>query len=133
MMSFKHKHLYLFLFLFSGHILVNASISDTITLNWLENAPLTNSGVSWGVPWSKNIIKKDQTFKLIDSAGKPMPLQSWVLAFWPDGSVKWSGFATIAGSGNKGPFKLVKSKAISHSASVKVSEKKMNSKLIQDC
>jgi hypothetical protein len=123
-MSFKHKHLYLFFFLFSGHILVNASISDTITLNWLENAPLTNSGVSWGVPWSKNIVKKDQTFKLIDSAGKPMPLQSWVLAFWPDGSVKWSGFATIAGSGNKGPFKLVKSKAISHSASVKVSETK---------
>jgi hypothetical protein len=25
-----------------------------------------------------------------------LPLQQWPLAYWPDGSIKWTGFATVA-------------------------------------
>jgi hypothetical protein len=35
-----------------------------------------------------------------------MPAQSWPLAFWPDGSIKWSGFATVVPSGLGGPVNL---------------------------
>ena len=36
--------------------------------------------------------------------GKSVPLQQWPLAYWPDGSIKFSGFATVAGAA--GPFRL---------------------------
>jgi hypothetical protein len=87
-----------------------ASETDTISLNWLEAAPLTNTGISWGVPWPKNNVKKEQSFTLVDAEGKTLPLQSWALAYWPDGSVKWSGFSTVAKAGEKGPFTLIKNK-----------------------
>ncbi|MGH8016763.1 MAG: hypothetical protein ACREIA_00465, partial [Opitutaceae bacterium] len=34
-------------------------------------------------------------FSLTDSSGQNLPLQTWPLAYWPDGSLKWSGFASI--------------------------------------
>lgn len=101
---------YLIIFITFAFSLAKASVTDTITLNWLENLPLTNTGVSWGVPWPKKIVKKEQSFTLIDSNGQTHPLQNWVLAYWPDGSVKWSGFSTVAGAGEKGPFRLIKNK-----------------------
>ena len=33
-----------------------------------------------------------------------MPLQAWPLAYWPDGSIKFTGFATVTGA--SGPFRL---------------------------
>src|SRR6185312_15105453 len=30
---------------------------------------------------------------LADSSGAPVPVQSWPLAYWPDGSLKWTGHA----------------------------------------
>jgi hypothetical protein len=50
-------------------------------------------------------VRKEQTFTLT-ADGKSLPLQSWPLAYWPDGSIKWTGFATVAGAGAAGPLKL---------------------------
>ncbi len=78
-----------------------------ITLHWLGDAtPATAAGISWGVPWPKGAVQKNQAFTLMNPAGEALPLQTWPLASWPDGSVKWSGFATIAGAQASGPFKL---------------------------
>ncbi len=36
-----------------------------------------------------------------------LPLQAWPLAYWPDGSLKWSGFAAVASAGaDAGPFRV---------------------------
>jgi hypothetical protein len=35
-----------------------------------------------------------------------MPLQSWPLAYWPDGSIKWTGFATVGGPDTIGPLSI---------------------------
>ena len=35
-----------------------------------------------------------------------LPLQSWPLAYWPDGSIKWTGFATVLPSDFQGPITL---------------------------
>ncbi|HYV35814.1 MAG TPA: hypothetical protein VE988_08935, partial [Gemmataceae bacterium] len=89
--------------------LANAPASaqfEPITLSWLEGPPQVASGVSWGVPWPQGKVKKDQTFQLTGADGTARPLQSWPLAYWPDGSMKWIGFATVVTPQMAGPFKL---------------------------
>jgi hypothetical protein len=78
----------------------NGSVRDTtIVLKWLDTTKLTQpAGVSWGVPFPKGKVKKNQSFSLTTADGKTIPVQSWPLAYWPDGSLKWSGFAAIAGT-----------------------------------
>jgi hypothetical protein len=71
----------------------------SVSVNWVGDAPAIATGVSWGVPWPQGTVQKDQAFALAGPDGKPLPLQTWPLAYWPDGSLKFSGFATVA----KGP------------------------------
>lgn len=81
--------------------------AEPVQIGWLGGTPApAATGVSWGVPWPKGAVPKTQTFALTAADGKTLPLQSWPLAYWPDGSLKWSGFATVAGPETAGPFKL---------------------------
>ncbi len=83
-----------------------ASAAD-VTLNWLDaSAPLVPMGVSFGVPWQRGAVQKSQIFSLSTKDGETLPLQSWVLAYWPDGSIKWTGFATVGAPSATGPLKL---------------------------
>ena len=78
------------------------------TVRWLGgSAPSLASGVSFGVPWPKGAVKTTDKFSLTTADGKTLPVQSWQCATWPDGSVKWTGFATIAGPEAVGEFRLV--------------------------
>jgi PcRGLX-like protein C-terminal alpha/alpha toroid domain/PcRGLX-like protein central beta sandwich domain/PcRGLX-like N-terminal RIFT barrel domain len=73
-----------------------------VALSWLgEKLPNAPTGVSWGVPWVRGAVSKDVQFQL-SGGGKNLPLQSWPLAYWPDGSLKWSGFATVVPAGFDG-------------------------------
>src|SRR5262245_40429358 len=77
-----------------------------VSLRLLDEKPLSiDSGVSFGVPWPQGSIKRDAKFSLT-SDGKQLPLQTWPLAYWPDGSLKWSGFATVVPAGVTAPFIL---------------------------
>jgi len=67
-----------------------------VTVNWVGDAPAVAGGVSWGVPWAQGTVPKNQAFALTGPDGKTLPLQTWPLAYWPDGSLKFSGFATVA-------------------------------------
>lgn len=64
-----------------------------IDLQWIGDAPEIPAGVSWGVPFKKGEIKSKQQFTLTDADGNQLPLQSWVMASFGDGSVKWMGFS----------------------------------------
>jgi hypothetical protein len=78
-----------------------------VDLNWLDaSAPSSEVGVSFGVPWPRGAVQRAQTFALSSKDGAALPLQSWNLAYWPDGSVKWTGFATVGGPTTPGPLKL---------------------------
>ena len=84
-----------------------ASAARDVTVNWLEGtAPPFELGVSFGIPWPRGAVQKPQTFSLRAKGGAALPLQSWTLAYWPDGSVKWTGFATVAGAQAEGPLRL---------------------------
>ncbi|MEV0600615.1 Tat pathway signal sequence domain protein [Streptomyces sp. NPDC050315] len=65
-----------------------------VELTWLEDGGLGAApGSTLGVPWPKGAYPKDQTFALTDGAGKEVPVQTWPLAYWPDGSLKWTAHA----------------------------------------
>ena len=67
-------------------------------LHWLEGSPKSFAGTTWGMPWSQGLHAKDATFALRASGGASVPVQSWPLAFWPDGSLKWTAHAIAPGA-----------------------------------
>lgn len=73
-----------------------------VTLKWLNGNPTKLTGTSWGVPWPKGQVSKNSGFILTKKDGSQLPLQSWTMAYWPDGSVKWTGFATVGDSATDG-------------------------------
>jgi hypothetical protein len=71
---------------------------DTV-LNWLEGVPVSFQGATWGVPWPQGRVPADASFELRPvnavtavTAGA-RAVQSWPLAYWPDGTLKWSAHA----------------------------------------
>ena len=82
-----------------------AAASKSVDFHWLDNsAPGVPDGAQFGVPWPRNTVQKADHLVLRGADGKALPMQSWPLAYWPDGSIKWSGCAISAGPAVKGPF-----------------------------
>ena len=93
---------------------------EPVTVNWLGGTPApAATGVSWGVPWPKGAVAKAQGFTVTAPDGKALPVQTWPLAYWPDGSVKWSGFATVADPA-AGPFTIAAGAATGPGAALRV-------------
>jgi len=61
-------------------------------LRWLDGQPNRLEGTTLGVPWPRGAIKAKSEFRLSNNE----PLQSWPLAYWPDGSLKWTAHAVPA-------------------------------------
>src|ERR1043165_3289703 len=60
-------------------------------VRWLDGkTPAIAQGVTWGTPWPRGQLKSARSFALRTTAGAGLPLQSWPLAYWPDGSLKWT-------------------------------------------
>jgi exo-rhamnogalacturonan lyase-like protein len=80
---------------------------------WLDGkAPSVATGVTWGMPWPRGKHPARARFVLRDTAGSAVPLQSWPLAYWPDGSLKWTGHALPADAPpGDGPFEVVPQRA----------------------
>lgn len=77
-----------------------AADDDPVILDWLEDGGLGAApGSTVGVPWPMGTYQEDQTFGLTDAEGTAVPVQSWPIAYWPDGSLKWTAHAVSSGSG----------------------------------
>jgi hypothetical protein len=72
-----------------------ASASLFADLHWLGGGKpgSRDTELVWGVPWPRGALPRATTFQLTTSSGSPLAVQSWPLAFWPDGSLKWTGHA----------------------------------------
>ncbi|MGA3287012.1 MAG: DUF6250 domain-containing protein [Bacteroidota bacterium] len=80
---------------------------DPIKLSWLGgNPPLISTGVSWGVPLLEGKIDPSTCFSLKNAQGQTLPVQSWPLAYWPDGSLKWVGLSTVIDTNSGTTFQL---------------------------
>jgi len=97
-----------------------AAPPQPVQLHWLEQpqSGLTQ-GVSWGVAWPQGSVRLGSAFNLSDAQGKSLPLQTWPLAYWPDGSLKWSGFASVT-EGAPGPLTLAEGSASATGPAIKV-------------
>jgi len=79
----------------------------SVQLNWLDGQPpAVRQNVSWGVPWPKGKVQKSDSFSLKTADGKFIPVQSWPTAYWPDGSIMWSGHSIAATPDMAGPLQI---------------------------
>ena len=69
------------------------SSPESVELRWLEGRPGESPGSTWGAPWGQGRFPEDQRFQLVADDGATVPVQTWPLAYWPDGSLKWTGHA----------------------------------------
>lgn len=60
-----------------------------VQLHWMENRAKPKI-VTWGTPWAKGKVYKNDKFILKTKKGKEIPMASSVNAYWPDGSLKWT-------------------------------------------
>jgi hypothetical protein len=70
-----------------------ATQSDAVKVKWLEGQPDYTSGVTFGLPWPRGQHLANATSFSISGDAQ---LQSWATAYWPDGSLKWTGHAIAA-------------------------------------
>jgi hypothetical protein len=79
---------------------------------WLDGkAPEVAQGVTWGVPWPRG-KQRAKEFVLRDAAGKALSLQNWPLAYWPDGTLKWTAHSLAPDIDvGDGPFEVVAQRA----------------------
>jgi hypothetical protein len=69
-------------------------------LHWLDGQPPARfEGATLGVPWPRGTLRlpANKTLQFTLGAGAPA-VQSWPLAYWPDGSLKWTAHAVAAGA-----------------------------------
>jgi len=86
---------------------VSAQETAPVKLSWLGGkSPELSTGVSWGVPLPEGKVAPSSSYSLKNGEGKSMPVQSWPLAYWPDGSLKWVGLSTVVGAHADTVFEL---------------------------
>ena len=87
--------------------------TSTVPLQWIGSTPEMDKAVSFGVPFEKGKISPESTLQLTTVNGENIPIDTWVLAYWPDGSVKWSGVAGVIPAGTEGAtLELAKKKSV---------------------
>ena len=64
-------------------------------LHWVGHTPHINKPVSFGIPFAPGELHIKETPELSTADGRSLPADFWPLAYWPDGSIKWGGFATV--------------------------------------
>jgi hypothetical protein len=84
-----------------------ADAPQPTALHWLDGAaPSIPVGVTWGVPWARGALAPAQRLVVRTANGDALATQSWPLAFWPDGSIKWSACAIAAAAGMEAPLSV---------------------------
>jgi hypothetical protein len=103
----------LILTLLSSAVLAGATFAaEPVTLRWLgDAAPAAPNGITWGVPWPKGAVASNTRMRLTNERGNRLEVQTWPVAYWPDGSVKWTGHAIAANAGVGRTFQLTPTNA----------------------
>ncbi|RKZ92740.1 MAG: hypothetical protein DRQ40_08380 [Gammaproteobacteria bacterium] len=85
----------------------SAQNEQPVQLSWLgDKSPAMASGVSWGIPFKKGEVQPESDYTLKDDKGNTLAVQSWPLAYWPDGSVKWIGLSAVIKAESGSTFQL---------------------------
>lgn len=68
---------------------------EQVALHWIGEKPASEKAVSFGVPFDEGYAREGETWKLQVGADREVAVDTWPLAYWPDGSVKWLGVAGV--------------------------------------
>ena len=71
-------------------------------LHWIGHTPQAAKPVSFGIPFNKGEMHATDAFTLTTESGEVLAADFWPTAYWPDGSVKWGGFAAVVPGGTEG-------------------------------
>lgn len=63
--------------------------------HWLMPLLQKQAAVTFGVPWARGALSKKDSVTLVDPKGAAAPMQAKPLAYWPDGSVKWTAVSAV--------------------------------------
>lgn len=74
--------------------------SAEIPVKWINGTPGTDRPVTLGIPFRQGEVKNGSTMNVTASDGNPVATDSWNLATWPDGSVKWMAVAGVMPAGD---------------------------------
>lgn len=75
--------------------------APVVPLHWIGDVPGQDKPVSFGVPFDEGEIFPETSLQLKTADDKDIPIDTWTLAYWPDGSVKWSGVAGVMPAGTE--------------------------------
>jgi hypothetical protein len=67
-----------------------ATSFDPVKLRWLEQVKQKRPMVTGTVPWPKGVLSAAASLSVTDDKGAAVPSEFLPLAYWPDGSVKWT-------------------------------------------
>lgn len=70
-----------------------------VPLAWVGNAPESDVPVTFGVPFDAGAVTSASSLTLA-SGSSVFPTETWPLAYWPDGSVKWAAVAGTVPAGS---------------------------------
>jgi len=76
-----------------------------ISLHWLDTQPTRPKGVTFGVPFPRGILP--EPIAHLRHGDVDLATQTWPLATWPNGSIKFLGVAAVIDPANTGEMFLV--------------------------
>ncbi|KAL6709387.1 hypothetical protein ACN47E_001794 [Coniothyrium glycines] len=80
----------MFIITLAGFVSCATAQRSAAKVKWIDGTPDYLAGVTFGLPWPRGQhLANSTTFAVSGDA----QLQSWVTAYWPDGSLKWTGHA----------------------------------------
>ena len=74
---------------------------SAVPLHWIGDTPEQDKSVSFGVPFDEGDVFPATPLRLKVNEYQDIPVDTWPLAYWPDGSVKWSGVAGVIPAGTE--------------------------------
>lgn len=87
----------------------------------MAHPPILPTGTSFGIPWVQGEVDRTTPIALT-SSDVSILIQTWPLAYWMDGSLKWTGHALAADSPLRDTFKISTDTPTEPSLPVSVSE-----------
>lgn len=75
--------------------------TSAVPLHWIGDTPEQDKAVSFGVPFDEGDVFPATLLQLKVNEYQNLPVDTWPLAYWPDGSVKWSGVAGVIPAGTE--------------------------------
>ncbi|KAL7413060.1 hypothetical protein BDY24DRAFT_415569 [Mrakia frigida] len=94
---------------------------NSIDFHWLDGTPTSNTHTTeFGAPWPQGQVFKSTAFALTGEDGKGVPVQSYPLAYWEDGSLKWSGHTIAPNAGLTSKLTLAPGTPVEHATPVSV-------------